>query len=220
MALKARNDRLQGTENCVNVCCASQFLPAINSSAKPFCWEAFLLAITWKEQAEMLFLGENGTWGMKSFRKWPLLWDCFVPPWRGLPEPAVPWGCPACSAETLRKCRNRNFCLFLLFSPGDLQNLSLTPIVLLRSQPPGQSLPWQLVCKKALLFVSSFREEHCWHSFKDIIGCIWSYQAFLGWASLEAWSSGIIWGAALQEVCFALSNRYENRYKLPNCCPM
>lgn len=38
MAFKARNDRLQGTENCVNVCYASWFLPAINSSAKPFCW--------------------------------------------------------------------------------------------------------------------------------------------------------------------------------------
>jgi len=61
MALKDRDDRLQGTENCVNVCNAFWFLPATNSSAKPFCWEAFLIAYTRKEQDEMLLLEGNGT---------------------------------------------------------------------------------------------------------------------------------------------------------------
>lgn len=157
MALKDRNDRLQGTENCVNVCYASWFLPAINSSAKPFCWEAFLLAHTRKEQDETLLLRGNGIWGIKSFRNRPLPQDCFVPPWRGLPEPAASWGYPVCNAETLWKGKDRTFCLFLFFSPHDLQNLSLTPIAPLWSQPTGQSLQWWLVCKKTLLFVRSFR---------------------------------------------------------------
>ena len=168
----------------------------------------------------MLLLGGNGTLSIKSFRKWPLLWDCFVPPWRGLPELAVSWGCPAFNAETVRKGRDRKFCLFLLLSPRDLQNLSLTLIVLLWSQPTGQPLQWQLFCKKALLFVRSFRSDHCWHHFKYIIGCIRSYQAFLCWAFFEAWSSSVIWSAALQELCFAPSNWYKSRYKFPNCCPM
>lgn len=159
MALKVRNDRLQGTENCVNVCYSSWFLPTINSSAKPFCWEAFLLVYTWKEQNEMLLSGGNRTWGIKIFRKWPLLWDCFVPPWLKLPELAVSWGCPAYNAETLRKGGHRKCCLFLLLShmicktchSSWLYCHGLSLLVWL------QSLQWQLVCKKALLFLRSFR---------------------------------------------------------------
>lgn len=165
----------------------------------------------------MLLLGGNGTWGIKSFRKWPLLWDGFVPPRRGLQEPAVSWGCPARDAETLREGGDRKFCLFLL-TPHDLQSLSLALIVVLCSQPTGQALQPQPVCRKALLFVRSFGWEHRWRRFNCVISCIWSYQAFLCWPSSEAWSSSIIWSAAWQELCFAPSNWYKIRHEFPNSC--
>lgn len=174
--------------------------------------QAILLAYTWKEQDELLLLGGNGTWGIKSFRKRPLLWDCFVPPRRGLQEPAVSWGCPACNAETLRKGRDRKFCLFLL-TARDLQSSPLALTVLLWSQPTGRNLSAGKPSS-----ARSFGGEHCWHCFKCVISCIWSYQAFLRWPSFEAWSSSIIWSAGLQELCFAPSDWYKIRHEFPNSC--
>lgn len=56
-------------------------------------------------------LGENGTQSIKSFRKWPLLWDCFVLSWWGLPELAASW-----SVWILGKIETENVACFFYCS--------------------------------------------------------------------------------------------------------
>lgn len=141
----------------------------------------------------------KGEWNLKykKLQKVTFVWDCFVLSWRWLPELAASWGCLA-----LRKDGDRKCCLFLLLFPHNLKNPSLTLTVLLWSWPDGQSLQWQLLCKKMFLFVRSFRLDR----FKYIIDCIQSYQVFICWASFEMWSSSTTWIAILHELCFAPSN--------------
>lgn len=106
------------------LCQCTLHLP-ISASYKPLS-QAFLLGslsigIHMERARRNAILGENGTQSTKSFRKWPLLWDCFVFSWQGLPELEASWGC-----LDLWKDRDGKCCLILLSFPHNLQNLFLT----------------------------------------------------------------------------------------------